>query len=83
MHTKKKSIQSLFMVFLTMSDCTEIFIGTIVTMSFTYFKCFYLSKEDKYFETVISGIGWATNHTLRKYYLKQNQKNLFKKDNID
>ena len=74
MHTKKKSIQSLFMIFLTITDCTEIFIGTIVTMSFTYFKCVYLSKEDKYFDTIISGIGWATNHTIRKYYLKQNQK---------
>lgn len=69
------------MIFLTITDYTEIFIGTILTMSFTYFKCWYLSKDDKYCETVISGIGWATNHTVRKFYLKQNNK-MFKKNNI-
>ena len=78
MYKKKKSIQNLFMIFLTITDYTEIFIGTVVTMSFTYFKCWYFSKQDQYCETIISGIGWATNHTLRKYYLKLNQKNIKK-----
>ena len=71
---KKKSTQTLFMILLTNTDYTEIFIGTFVTVSFTYFKCWYFSKQDKYCETIISGIGWATNHTVRKYYLKLNQK---------
>lgn len=68
------------MIFLTITDCTEIFIGTIVTMSFTYLKCWYLCKEDKYCETIISGIGWATNNTIRKYYLNKNKIYLSKKD---
>ena len=54
---------------LTVTDCTEVLIGTIITMTFTGFKVWYLSKDYQYSEIIISGIGWATNHSLRKYYL--------------
>ncbi len=61
---------------LTVTDYTEIFIGTIISMSFTSFKIWYLSKDYQYSEIIISGVGWATNHALRKYYLAINKKNL-------
>lgn len=63
------------MVF-TVTDCTEVFIGTIITMTVTGFKVWYLSKDHQYSEIIISGIGWATNHSLRKYYLGFNKKNV-------
>jgi hypothetical protein len=56
------------MVF-TWTDYTELVIGTMVTMSVASFKNWYLSKNSQTAELVIVGLGWAANHSLRKYYL--------------
>lgn len=47
----------------------EVLLGSIISMTFTYLKCYITNNKSYFIEVIISGVGWSTNYILRKKYL--------------
>lgn len=53
----------------------EVLIGSFISMTFTYLKCYITNNKSYVSEVILSGIGWSTNYIIRKHFINYIENN--------